>query len=139
LNLYAFQNSARFSLIAMFWPFPGLLAPTMTSVSRNQCRKPRFRGVPFIYRWSKVRPWTKDNSCPQEFLGTNMRNQTGPRVFFLTSDFLRDCHHVIHGNTRTPAPLISHSSVEDIRFKAIIRRRLTSNDGLPSPSMRGIA
>jgi hypothetical protein len=42
----------------MFWPFPGLLVPTMTSASNNQYRQPRFRvqlsQFDAVYRWSKV-------------------------------------------------------------------------------------
>jgi hypothetical protein len=62
-----------FSLISMFWPFPGFLVPTMTSVSKNLYRQPRFR---FEFSYHNLMPfidgqwlfsWTKDTSCPLEF------------------------------------------------------------------------
>jgi hypothetical protein len=51
-------KSWRFSLIFMFWPFSGILLPTMTSASKNQYRQPRCR-VPLskidaVYIWSTV-------------------------------------------------------------------------------------
>jgi hypothetical protein len=58
LYLYTFHTNHRFSLISMFWPFSGLLVPTMTSASKNQYRQPRFRAplskFDAVYIWSKV-------------------------------------------------------------------------------------
>jgi hypothetical protein len=67
--VYIFKNS-HFSLNSMFWPFPGLLVPTMTSASNNQCRQLRFRFIyhnlmPCIYG-QRFFSWTTDNSRPQE-------------------------------------------------------------------------
>jgi hypothetical protein len=42
-------------------------------------------------------------------------------------------------NIRKRAPLISNSSIQDIRYFVIIRFRLTSNDGLPPLNTCGIA
>jgi hypothetical protein len=42
-------------------------------------------------------------------------------------------------NAREHAPLISNSSNEDVWYFAIIRRRLNSNDALPSLKTCGIA
>jgi hypothetical protein len=56
-HVYTFQRSACFSLISMFWPFPGLLVLTMTSISKHQYRQ-RFRvqllHVYAVYIWSNV-------------------------------------------------------------------------------------
>jgi hypothetical protein len=69
--LYTFCKSVSFSLLSMFWPFLGLLVPTMISASKSLYRQPRFRDqlsqFDAVYIWSTVFWWTKDNSCPQEF------------------------------------------------------------------------
>jgi hypothetical protein len=58
INLWSFQNSVCFSLISMFWPFPGLLVPTMMSASKNQYRQSRFRvqilQCDAVYIWSNL-------------------------------------------------------------------------------------
>jgi hypothetical protein len=52
--LYTFQERVCFSLISIFWPFPGLLVPTMTSASKISTKSPDFEFIyhtlmPFIY------------------------------------------------------------------------------------------
>jgi hypothetical protein len=58
LHVYAFQKSACYSLISMFWPFPGLLVPTMTSASKNQHGHSRSRvqllQFDAVYVWSRL-------------------------------------------------------------------------------------
>jgi hypothetical protein len=64
------------------------------------------------------------------------------RVFFITVE-CTEHSFLIRRNTRQHiqkhAYVISNSSYEDSRYFAIIRRRLTSNDGLPLLKTCGIA
>jgi hypothetical protein len=45
--------------------------------------------MPFIYG-QRCFSWRTDNSCPQQFIGTNRRNQSSSHTLVLTKDFLRE-------------------------------------------------
>jgi hypothetical protein len=97
LLIFAFvyiSDKCIFSLISMFWPFPGVLVPAMTSASKNQYRGPRFRvellRLDAVDIWSKVFSWRTDNSCPQRFLRQKPKKPDQFAYIFLGTDFLRE-------------------------------------------------
>jgi hypothetical protein len=71
----------------MFWPFLGLIVPTMTSGSKNQYRQFRFRvqllQCDAIYIWSKVFFVLGKQTilAPRNFLEQKQRHQTSSHTF----------------------------------------------------------
>jgi hypothetical protein len=97
LHLSTAQRNACFSLISMFWPFPGLLVPTMTSASKNQYRpdfEVSYYNLIAVYIRS-ISSWETNNYCPHEFTRKNLRNQTSSHTLVLTNEFLGEFPPVV--------------------------------------------
>jgi hypothetical protein len=68
-----------------------------------------------------------------------VRNITNEKLPYIAAEHSFLIRRNSRRTLRKHAPLISNSSDEDIRYFAIIRRRLASNDGLPPLKTFGIA